>query len=138
MLDTSETLRIQDTIHFSNLVEVFVDDFIGANNNISKEHLEHFSRAMLFVVQLILPPSEVSGHHDEDPVSQKKLNRGKGTWEYTKEILGCMVDSADFKLKLKLDKYVKISKLIKNLCKQSYCPLQKFQELAGKLQHASF
>ena len=36
------------------------------------------------------------------------------------------------------DKCVKISKLIKKIFKQSYCPLQKFQELAGKLQHACF
>ena len=36
MLDMSATLRLQATIHFSNLVEVFVDDFIGATNNIRK------------------------------------------------------------------------------------------------------
>ena len=83
MLDTSENLRIQDTIHFSNLVEVFVDDFIGANNNISKEHLENFSMVMLFVAHSILHPPEVSVHHGEDP-----LNQGEGTWEYTNEILG--------------------------------------------------
>jgi len=36
------------------------------------------------------------------------------------------------------EKCAKISKLIKKVCKQSHCPLQKFQELAEKLQHASF
>ena len=83
MLNTSETPRLQATIHFSNLVEVFVDAFIGATNNISKEHLGQFSRAMLFRVHLIFPPPEVSGHHGKDPVSQNKLNQGGGTWEYT-------------------------------------------------------
>ena len=32
----------------------------------------------------------------------------------------------------------KISKLIKKVCKMKACPLLKFQELAGKLKHASF
>ena len=68
MLNTSETPRLQATIHFSNLVEVFVDAFIGATNNISKEHLGHFSRAILFRVHSIFPPPEVSGHHGKDHV----------------------------------------------------------------------
>ena len=92
---------------------------------------------MLFGVHFILPPPEVSGHHGKDPVSQKKLDQGEVTWEYTKEILGWLVYGADFTLQLIPDKCIKNSKLIKNICKQSYCPLQKFQELAGKLQHAS-
>ena len=138
MLDTSSTLQLQATIHFSNLVEVFEDYFIVATSNISKEHLEHLSRTMLLGVKLILPPLEVPGHHGKYTVSQNKLNQGECAWGYTKEILGWLVDSADFTLQLMPYKCVKISNLIKKLFKQSYCPLQKFQELAGKLQHASF
>ena len=68
MLNMSATLQLQATIHFSNIVEVFVDAFIGATNNISKEHLGHFSRAILFRVHSIFPPPEVSGHHGKDHV----------------------------------------------------------------------
>ena len=52
--------------------------------------------------------------------------------------MGWLVDGAVFTLQLMPYKCVDFSKLIKNLCKQSYCPLLKFQELAGKLQHSSF
>ena len=114
MLNTSETPRLQATIHFSNLVEVFVDAFIGATNNISKEHLEHFSRVVLFGVHLVFLLLEVSGRHGEDPVSQKKLDQGDVTWEYTKEIMGWLVDGADFTLRIMPEKCVRISKLIKS------------------------
>ena len=83
MLNTSANLWIQATIHFSNIAKAFVDNFIGETNNISKENLEHFSRAIILGVHSISPPQEVYGRHGEDNMSQKKLNQGEGTWEYT-------------------------------------------------------
>ena len=141
MLDeatASTKFRFQATTTFINLVEVFVDDFIGATNDLSDENLSHFSRAMLFGVHSIFPPPEISKHQGQDPISQKKLQQGEGKWATTKEILGWLVNGANFTLQLMPEKCAKISKLIKKVCKQSHCPLQKFQELAGKLQHASF
>ena len=84
MSNTSETLRIQATIHFSNLVEVFEDYFIVATSNISKEHLEHLSRTMLLGVKSIFPPLEVLGRHGKYTVSQNKLNQEECAWGYTK------------------------------------------------------
>ena len=130
--------RLSAAASYVNLVEVFVDDFIGATNNSAMKHLEHFSRAMLFGVHSIFPPPAVSGHHGQDPVSQKKLAQGEGSWETTKEILGWLVDGANFTIQLMPDKVDKICKLIKRVCKAKTVPLQRYQELAGKLQHASF
>jgi len=39
----STKFRFQATTTFINLVEVFVDDFIGATNDLSEENLSHFS-----------------------------------------------------------------------------------------------
>ena len=137
---TAEALdRLTAAASFINLMEVFVDDFIGCTkNNASFEHLQHFSRAMLYGVHSIFPPLEVMGHQGQDPISQKKVEQGEGTWEHTEEILGWLVDGAKFTVQLQLDKCTKILKLIKNVCQLKFCLLQKFQELAGKLQHASF
>ena len=52
--------------------------------------------------------------------------------------MGWLVDGAVFTLQLMPYKCVDFSKLIKNLCKQSYYPVPKSLELSGKLQHASF
>jgi len=92
--------RLSAAASYVNLVEVFVDDFIGATNNSTMKHLEHFSRAMLFGVHSIFPPPAFSGHHGQDPVSQKKLAQGEGSWETTKEILGWLVDGAKFTVQL--------------------------------------
>ena len=137
MLDGAQ-LRLTAAATFTNLVEVFVDDFIAATNNSTEDHLRHFSRAMLTGVHSIFPPPHVSGHSGEDPVSQKKLRQGEGTWEVTKEILGWIVDGAQFTIQLPPEKCHKIVRLIKKLTKQNYTSLRRFQELAGKLQHASF
>ena len=130
--------RLQAAAAFVNLVEVFVDDFVGATNNSDKSHLQHFSRAMLYGVHSIFPPPEVSGHHGQDPISQKKMDQGDGTWSTTKEILGWLVDGANFTIQLTPDKFEKIARLIKKVCKTKFCEIKKIQELAGKLQHASF
>jgi len=80
--------RLHAAAAFVNLVEVFVDDFIGATNNSDRTHLQHFSRAMLHGVHSIFPPPAVTGHHGQDPISQKKMDQGEGIWSTTKEILG--------------------------------------------------
>jgi hypothetical protein len=130
--------RLQAAAAFVNLVEVFVDDFVGATNNSDRTHLQHFSRAMLYGVHSIFPPPDVTGHHGQDPISQKKMDQGDGTWSTTKEILGWLVDGANFTIQLMPDKCEKIARLIKKVCKTKFCAVVKFQEIAGKLQHASF
>ena len=60
------------------LLEVFVDDFIGATNEATEESLRHISRCMLHGVHSIFPPSEVTDHGSGDSITEKKLNKGKG------------------------------------------------------------
>ena len=66
------------------------------------------------------------------------MDQGDGTWSTTKEILGWLVDGANITIQLMPDKCEKIARLIKKVCKTKFCAVVKFQELAGKLQHASF
>jgi len=120
---SSAVLRLQATATYLNLVEVFVDDFIGATNNTSPEHLEHFSRAMLFGVHSVFPPPAITGHQGEDPILQKKLSQEEGTWRHTKEILGWLVDGAAFTNQLLKEKCTTMAKLITKFCKKSHCSL---------------
>lgn len=130
--------RLQAAAAYVNLTEVFVDDFIGVTNDTSRNHLTHFSRAMLHGIHSIFPPPSITGHQGEDPISQKKLHEGEGTWSYQKEILGWLVDGANFTIQLMPSKCEKILLQIKSALKLQYVPILTFQELAGKLQHASF
>ena len=77
-----------------------------------------------------------SGYQGEDPISQKKLTNDEGRWASTKEILGWIVDGLNFTVQMTQEKCLKVKKLIKKVSTLKYCPLQKFQKLAGNLQHA--
>ena len=130
--------RLHAAAAYTNLIEVFVDDFIATTNNGSHDHLKHLSRAMLHGIHSVFPPPEKSGHNGPEPISEKKLEEGEGTWTTTKEILGWLVDGTMFTVQLPPGKCQKIIKLCRKVANMKACKLQIFQELAGKLQHASF
>ena len=83
-------------------------------------------------------PPEVTSHPGEDPISQKKLQEGEGTWSTTKELLGWIIDGENYTVHLDQSRCKAITTLITQVAHQKKCPLQKFQKVAGKLQHASF
>jgi hypothetical protein len=122
----------------TTLVEVFVDDFIGATNNTSPAHLTKVSRAMIHGVHSIFPPPDISGHNGQDPVSEPKLNKGEGHWDHEKEVLGWVLNGKTFTLHLPKSKCEAIRQLINKITSKKRVSLNKFQKLAGKLQHASF
>ena len=49
-----------------DIIEVFVDDFIGATNNADSIHLLHLSHCMFYGIQAILPPYEVTQHGGDE------------------------------------------------------------------------
>ena len=120
------------------LIEVFVDDFIGASNTQSHQKLVQISRAMLHGIHTVFPPTSVTNHSGEDPISQKKLLQGEGTWHTTKEILGWIFNGADYTIQLPVEKCNSIITTIRKIKQQKTAPLNTFQKIAGRLQHASF
>jgi hypothetical protein len=121
----------------TTLFEVFVDDFVGVTNNGSTENLRHISRAMLHGIHSIFPPPEITKHTGEDPVSEKKIAKGEGVWAMEKEILGWIFNGQDYTIRLPSQKIKDIIKMIRGMMKMSRPSLNKYQKLAGKLQHAS-
>ena len=120
------------------LIEVFVDDFIGAVNNLTDAHLTKVSKAMIHGVHSIFPPPDISGHNGHDPVSHPKLLKEEGLWAFEKEVLGWILNGKDFTLQLPTPKCEAIRKMTKTIITSKRVSLNKFQKLAGKLQHASF
>ena len=123
--------------HVTTLFESYVDDFIAATNDGSKQHLIKLSRAMLHAIHSIFPPPEVTGHNGHDSIAYKKLVAGDGIWDTRKEILGWEFDGEEYTIQLPIKKCVDICALIKKCLKLPKVPLKLFRKLAGKLQHAS-
>ena len=67
-----------------DIIEVLVDDFIGATNNADITHLLHLSGFMLHGIHAISPPSEVTQHRGGDLLSENKINKGDGPWAHKK------------------------------------------------------
>jgi hypothetical protein len=122
----------------TNLVEVFVDDFIGVTNNINSQHLRRFARSLLHGIHCIFPPPSVSGHKGGDPLSESKMKQGDGQWKFSKEVLGWIFNGKNFTIELPPKKITKIEALLKAIIKRPDSSLKRYQEMAGKLQHASF
>eukprot|EP00957_Ditylum_brightwellii_P113183 8631418-Ditylum_brightwellii.AAC.1 len=122
----------------ADLLEVFVDDFIGCTNNITTKHLNTVSRAMLHGLHSIYPTPEVTGHPGRDSCVEKKLKEEEGRWEYVKEILDWTFNGQTFAIQLPKEKCDCILKLIKQVLVAEATPLKCYEELLGKLQHMSY
>ena len=60
--------RLMEEVTYTNMVEVFVDDFIAVTKNPSLPQLSHFYMAMLNGVHPILPPPNVTKHQVQEPI----------------------------------------------------------------------
>jgi hypothetical protein len=86
-LPTSES----DKQKFLNILEVYIDDFIGLIQSTNTNHLLRFSCTILSAISNVFPPPEITNNSMGPAVSVKKLV-DKGTWETRKEILGWLFD----------------------------------------------
>ena len=142
---TLEHIMLKDSVqkevksnNDKTIFEVFVDDFIGVTNTQSHQKLLQISRTMLHGIHTIFPPTSITKHTGEDPISQKKLIQGEGTWHNTKEILGWIFDGTHFTIQLPIEKCNNIITTIRKIKQLKGAPLNTFQKIAGRLQHASF
>eukprot|EP00957_Ditylum_brightwellii_P011212 848908-Ditylum_brightwellii.AAC.1 len=104
------------------LLEVLVDGFIGATNNLTASNLQHVLQAMLHVLHLVYPPLETTHHLGGDSCKEKKSKQGHGCWGYKKEILGWNFDGQIYMLQLPPAKCDKTVHLIKRVLKTKATP----------------
>ena len=130
--------ELPDKLHNLNyLLEVFVDDFCGMVQATDEAILRHHTRAIFHAIHAIFPPTSVTKHAGEDPISQKKLAEGEGVWETRKEILGWIFDGITRTIQLPPPKVAKIDATLNTILKTGRCPRQELHSLLGKLQHAT-
>ena len=121
-----------------DLIEVFVDDFMGVTNNTSLPHLQMVSRSMLHGIHSVFPPPTITGHTGGDSISEKKIAKGEGQWRHSKELLGWLVDGKSYTIRLPRDKEQKALLQLRQVLRHKSVPLTAFQKLAGRLQYISF
>ena len=119
------------------LFKVFVDDFIALTDKHTEAHLLHVSRVILNGTRTVFPPQDITGHKGGEHISEKKLANRNGIWDQIKEILGWIMDGANFTICLPPKKAYKIVATINFLWKREKIKLIEFQKIAGMLHHAA-
>eukprot|EP00957_Ditylum_brightwellii_P003634 274811-Ditylum_brightwellii.AAC.2 len=121
-----------------HLLEVFVDNFIVTTNDTSMSNLLAISQAFLHGIHCVFPPTNVTGHNGQDPISEKKLDNGDGLWEYIKKVLGWELNGKAKTIHLLQKKALKTFTSLKVIARKTQITLHTFQVICGKLQHAAF
>jgi hypothetical protein len=76
-----------------NIVDVFVDDFIGAAQG-GPKHLKHVRRTLMTAIDDVFQPLQPGDPIDcTEPISTKKFLQGDASWSKCKKILGWIIDS---------------------------------------------
>jgi len=131
------SIRQSDQESMIKLLEVYMDDFIGLAQAITKEELLHFTRAVLHGIHTVFPPPGEGDDPEDEPISLKKLKQGDGRWDTQKEILGWLFDGLTKCMQLPPAKVLKIRKNIFQITNKKMVRIGELEQLNGKLMHAS-
>ncbi len=71
------------------MLEVYVDDFMSLVIATSRQQIQHVGRAIMTGIHNVFPADHNNG---EDPILEKKLIKGEGTFRLVKTLLGFVVD----------------------------------------------
>jgi hypothetical protein len=112
---------------FLQLIEVYIDDFIGVIQSTNESHIRQFSRRILDGITKVFPPPELS---------EKKLIED-GIWDTRKEILGWLFDGMARTIKLPQRKCEELLLELKTVRRLPKLKVKRFQKLHGRLQFAT-
>ena len=125
-----------DKRDFLQLIEVYIDDFIGVIQSTDESQLRQFSRRILDGITKVFPPPELSGSKMAHPVSEKKLIED-GIWDTRKEILGWLFDGISRTIELPQRKCEELLIELKAVRRLPKLEVKRFQKLHGRLQFAT-
>jgi hypothetical protein len=91
----------QQNDKLSYVPEVYVNDFISYIVPTTRRQVKHVARRILHGIHDVFPPSKDDA---KDLISAKKLNKGEGTFETTKCLLGFDFDGVNKTTWLEEDK----------------------------------
>ncbi len=123
---------------FLCMVEVYVDDFVSLVIPISQEQLCHVGNAVMHGIHNVFPPDAIDS---DDPILEKKLGKGKGTYETRKTLLGFDFDGNEKTMWLESAKCEKLLTVLKGWIRtgktgSAGIAFGKFESTISKIRHA--
>jgi hypothetical protein len=117
------------------LVDVFVDDFIGAAQG-GTRRLQHVRRTLMQAIDDVFRPLETHDPvHRTEPISVKKLLDGDASWSTCKKILGWIIDSVAMTITLPPRRLQRLADLLLSIpLQQKRLAMDKWHRLLGELR----
>jgi len=120
------------------ILEVYVDDFIACIVPTTALQITHVARGILHGIHDVFPPS---ADDSTDPISTKKLNKGEGTFNTTKCILGFDFDGINKTIWLEEAKRASLLTILHQWIRGATktnrgIPFAEFESITAKLRHA--
>ena len=120
------------------LLEVYVDDFMSLVVATSQRQLRHVANAVMHGLHDVFPPDACQ---EQDPISVKKLEKGKGRYSTKKCILGFDFDGVEKTLWLEHEKRAVLLTVLHQWIRSSKkahsgIPFGEFESVTAKLRHA--
>ena len=114
-----------------------MDDFIACIIPTTKQQVEHVTRGILHGIHDVFPPSKDDG---TDPISNKKLRKGKGTFETSKCLLGFEFDGVNKTIWLEDKKRASLLQILQQWIHGAAkgkrgIPFAEFESIVAKLRH---
>ena len=129
---------VPDNENFRFLVEVFVDDFMSLAIATSKQQLLHVGTGTMMGIHDVFPKCEIK---NQDPISEKKMERGDSSFDTQKTLLGFDFDGVEKSMWLEEDKRSSLLLILKGwlrTCSRTNhgIPFKSFESVIAKLRHA--
>jgi hypothetical protein len=125
-----------DKQDFLQLIEVYINDFIGVIQSTNESHLRQFSRRVLDGITKVFPPPELSGSKMAHPVSEKKLIED-GIWDTQKRDPTVAIQGMARTIELPQRKCDELLLKLKPVRQLPKLEVKRFQKLHGRLQFAT-
>eukprot|EP00957_Ditylum_brightwellii_P144883 11035168-Ditylum_brightwellii.AAC.1 len=122
----------------TQMVQVFVDNFILAAQSTTLKDLLHISRAAIAAIESIFSTLEVSGHQNgRHSISEKKCKKGDARWAQQKIVLGFLFNGTVRTVRPPTDKLAATFQALNDMLKETRVSLLQYQKVLGKLWHAA-
>jgi hypothetical protein len=120
------------------MLEVYVDDFMNLIIPASREQIRHVAMAVMTGIHDVFPLDDI---HNDNPISEKKLKKGEGTYSTRKTLLGFNFNGEEKTMWLEEAKRKKLLTILKEWIRAGKrrttgIPFTKFKSTIAKIRHA--
>jgi hypothetical protein len=120
------------------MVEVYVNNFMSLVIPVSREQLRHVANVIMHGIHDVFPPDEDDSN---DPILEKKLQKGEGRYDTRKTLLGFDFDGEGKTMWLESAKQEKLLTILRGWIRTGTrgslgIPFGKFESTVAKIRHA--